>query len=126
MIQYFTGEEEAGAEKDGHLIEFLFSTLEPVVLDMMEFNESEDTSGDLWCEVIRFGSSKRESSLGELQDNLESINFRDPRKANEVLKKLESTFQALEDMGHPLSARISTNGEKLSKLKLPTLVLVGS
>ena len=30
---------------------------------------------------------------------MESINFRDPRKADEVLKKLESTFQALEDMG---------------------------
>ena len=63
VIQYFTGEEEASAGQDGHLIEFLFSTVEPVVLDMIDFNESEDTSGDLWCEVIRFGSSKRESSL---------------------------------------------------------------
>ena len=105
LLNLFDKDNKLSKEQNGQLIEFLFAVVEPVVLDMLKFDESIDQVHVLWNELTKFGESKRAIKLESLEEDLDSLFISDPRKAKDLLDKLESTFQALEDMGQPLSEK---------------------
>ena len=71
LMDYFTQTVEISSDQNGHLLEFLFSSVDSVILDMIDFDENDDNCVDLWFLLLQYGSSKCESNHEKIMDNLD-------------------------------------------------------
>lgn len=73
IFQYLESEVEVPKKQHDQLIDFLFSVVDSTILDIIDFDEEDDTFLKLWDDLIEFGSKKHSSKLTLLRASMDFL-----------------------------------------------------